>query len=244
MKLYCIHLLILIFPQAILGQDNKSVFFSHLTTNDGLSQSYVNCILKDKYGFLWFGTEDGLNKYDGCKYKVFRNNPGNPKTIPNNSIMCLFEDKSGELWAGTTGGGITKYNRGDDSFTSYGGGAILCIYENSDSILWVGTFHGLKVFDRKTRKIIPASSEKKQLAEIENLLTSSIYEDSHKNLWIVNSNGIFLFHEKSGILRNIVYFRIPGSDPRISKFLRTGTDTFGQGPVAGCMLYVISTIRL
>jgi ligand-binding sensor domain-containing protein len=238
MRLYRTLLFILISLQTILGQDNKSVLFSHLTTNDGLSQSSVSCILKDKYGFLWFGTEDGLNKYDGYKFKVFRNNPSNSKTIPNNNIMYLFEDKSGELWAGTSGGGIAKYNREDDSFTSYGGGAILSIYESSDSVLWIGTFHGLKILDRKTKKIMPASSEKSQLSEIENLLTSCVYEDSHKNLWVVTSGGIFLLHRKSDRLKNIVYFRIPGPDQRISKILEDRNGHFWAGTSSG--LYAFS----
>src|SRR3954462_8144568 len=129
MRLYFILLFILVSPQTILGQDNKSVLFSHLTTNDGLSQSSITCILKDKYGFLWFGTEDGLNKYDGYKFKVFRNKTGNDKTIPSNAVTCLFEDKAGELWIGTSAG-VTKYNRNDDSFTTYGGGATRDFFED------------------------------------------------------------------------------------------------------------------
>jgi signal transduction histidine kinase/ligand-binding sensor domain-containing protein/DNA-binding response OmpR family regulator len=233
MKLYRIILFFCFFHQMSLSQENIPILFSHLSRDDGLSGSSVNCILKDKYGFLWFGTEDGLNKYDGNKFKVFRNSPDNPETIPNNSIMCLFEDKSGELWAGTLAGGIAKYNRGDDSFTSYGGGAILSIYESSDSILWVGTFHELKVFDRETKKIMPASSEKKQLAGIENLLTSYIYEDSHRNLWIVTANGIFHLHKKSGRLRNIVPFTLPIHDNRISKILEDRNGHFWAGTSSG-----------
>jgi ligand-binding sensor domain-containing protein len=216
MRLYYIIPFFLLFHQNISGQD-KPVLFSHLTTNEGLSHSSVNCILKDKYGFLWFGTDDGLNKYDGYTFKVFRNHPSNPKTIPYNTIMCLFEDKSGELWVGTSGRGIVKYNREDDSFTSYGEGLILSIYESSDSTLWLGTYHGFKIFDRKTKKIIPASSKNNQLSEIENLITSCVYEDSRLNLWIINSGGIFLLNKKSGRFRKIESFRNPKTDNQLSK---------------------------
>jgi ligand-binding sensor domain-containing protein/signal transduction histidine kinase/DNA-binding response OmpR family regulator len=235
MRLYYILLFFLLFHQNISGQD-KPVLFSHLTTNEGLSHSSVNCILKDKYGFLWFGTNDGLNKYDGYTFKVFRNRPDNPKTIPYNYIMCLSEDKSGELWIGTSGRGIVKYNRGDDSFTSYGGGIIFFIYESSDSIIWVGTSDGLKVLDRKSKKIMPASSEQIQLSAIENLITSNVYEDSRRNLWIVNSGGIFFLDKKSGELKNIESFHVPYLDHRIGKILEDRNGDIWTGTSNG--LYV------
>src|SRR5436190_6772255 len=144
MKLYHNIIFFLLFHQLAWSQEGKPVLFSHLNADNGLSGSAVNCILKDKYGFLWFGTEDGLNKYDGYKFKVFRNKIGNDKTIPSNGIYCLFEDKAGEIWVGTSGGGLAKYNRKDDSFTSYGGGAINSISQSSDGNLWLGTFHGLR----------------------------------------------------------------------------------------------------
>jgi signal transduction histidine kinase/ligand-binding sensor domain-containing protein/DNA-binding response OmpR family regulator len=204
MRLYRILLFILIFPQAILGQDNKSVLFSHLSTDNGLSGNFINCILKDKYGFLWFGTEDGLNKYDGYKFKVFRNKTGNNKTIPYNDISCLFEDKAGELWIGTAAG-VSKYNRNDDSFTFYGAWAINRFFEGSDGTLWVSTFKGLKVIDRKSREIIPPGFKNSQFSTIENLNTFCVYEDSHKNLWVGTSKGLVLLDKKSGKIRKIEY---------------------------------------
>jgi ligand-binding sensor domain-containing protein/signal transduction histidine kinase/DNA-binding response OmpR family regulator len=203
MKLYYI-LFFLLFHQLTRAQEGKSVLFSHLGTGNGLSGSSVNCILKDRYGFLWFGTSDGLNKYDGYAFKVFRNKRGNSKTIPDNHINCLFEDKAGELWIGTSGE-VTKYNRNDDSFTSYEGGAINSIFESSDGGLWVGTYLGLRLLDRKTQKIIPAASKSAQFSGIENISVSCIYEDSYKNLWIGTRSGLFLYNEKWKKIQRIEY---------------------------------------
>jgi ligand-binding sensor domain-containing protein/signal transduction histidine kinase/DNA-binding response OmpR family regulator len=194
----------LLFHQMTFGQESKPVLFSHLTTNNGLSESFVTCILKDKYGFLWFGTGDGLNKYDGYKFKVFRNEPDNSKTIPFNTINCLFEDKAGEFWIGTSGG-VAKYNRNDDSFTSYGGGTVSSIFESSDRTLWVGTFQGLKVLDRKSQKIISARLRDNQFSEIDNFEISKVYEDSRGNLWIGTANGLFLYNSKRRKIQNIEY---------------------------------------
>jgi ligand-binding sensor domain-containing protein/signal transduction histidine kinase/DNA-binding response OmpR family regulator len=203
MKLYHF-LFFLLFHQLAWGQEDKSVLFSHLSTGDGLSGSSVNCILKDKYGFLWLGTANGLNKYDGYKFKVFRNKPGSSNTIPDNYISCLFEDKAGVLWIGTSEG-ITKYNRNDDSFTSYGGGAIHAVFESSGDTLWVGTFHGLRVLDRKAQKIIPAGPKDSLLSRIENINISCIYEDSRKHLWIGTEDGLFLYSKKWKNIQNIEY---------------------------------------
>jgi ligand-binding sensor domain-containing protein/signal transduction histidine kinase/DNA-binding response OmpR family regulator len=203
MKICCNLLFFLLFHQMTLGQENKPALFSHLTTDNGLSESFVTCILKDKYGFMWFGTGDGLNKYDGYKFKVFRNKPDNSKTIPYNSIMCLFEDKAGELWIGTSGG-VAKYNRNDDSFTSYGGGTVNSIFESSDGTLWAGTFQGLQIIDRKAQKIISARSSDNQFAGIEYFI-SCIYEDSRRNLWIGTANGLFIYNSKQRKIQNIEY---------------------------------------
>jgi ligand-binding sensor domain-containing protein/signal transduction histidine kinase/DNA-binding response OmpR family regulator len=201
---FCHVLLFFLFHQMALGQENKPILFSHLTTINGLSESFVTCILKDKYGFLWFGTGDGLNKYDGNKFKVFRNKPDDSKTIPDNSIVCLFEDKAGELWIGTSGGGVAKYNRNDDSFTSYGGGTVNSIFESSDGTVWVGTFQGPQILDRKAQKVISARSRDNQFSSIE-YFTSCIYEDSRRNLWIGTTNGLFLYNRKQKKIQNIEY---------------------------------------
>jgi ligand-binding sensor domain-containing protein/signal transduction histidine kinase/DNA-binding response OmpR family regulator len=208
---FCHVLLFFLFHQIALCQENKPVLFSHLSTNNGLSESFVTCILKDKYGFLWFGTGDGLNKYDGYKFKVFRNKPDDSKTIPYNTIMCLFEDKAGELWIGTSGG-VAKYNRNDDSFTSYGGGTINSIFESSDGTLWAGTFQGLKVLDRKSQKTISARYMDNQFSYIDNFETSHIYEDSRGNLWIGTANGLFLYNSKQRKIQNIEYYQNQNPD--------------------------------
>jgi ligand-binding sensor domain-containing protein/signal transduction histidine kinase/DNA-binding response OmpR family regulator len=207
---FCHVLIFFLFYQIALCQENKPVLFSHLTTNDGLSESFVTCILKDKYGFLWFGTGDGLNKYDGHKFKVFRNKPDDSKTIPYNSIVCLFEDKAGELWIGTSGG-VAKYNRNDDSFTSYGGGTVNSIFESSDGTVWVGTFQGPQILDRKAQKVIPARSRDNQYSSIE-YSTSCIYEDGRGNLWIGTANGLFLYNRKQRKIQNIEYSRNQNQD--------------------------------
>jgi ligand-binding sensor domain-containing protein len=87
-----------------------SLYFEKLTIQNGLSNNKVNCILQDSRGFMWFGTDDGLNRYDGTNFTIFRNRPGDPYSISGNLIMDLLEDKNGVLWIATADGGLTKYD--------------------------------------------------------------------------------------------------------------------------------------
>src|SRR5688572_33317635 len=94
----------------------KDINFTSLTTKDGLSSNVVNTILKDKFGLLWFGTEDGLDKFDGTKFTVYRHKVGDTSSLQANEILSLHEDKAGNLWVGTSGGSLSLYDRKRDVF--------------------------------------------------------------------------------------------------------------------------------
>jgi ligand-binding sensor domain-containing protein len=86
------------FFSGIAISQKQNLNFSHLTTLDGLSQSNVLCILQDSRGFMWFGTEDGLNKYDGYNFTVYTNDPQNNTSLSNNNVTDIIEDNDGDLW--------------------------------------------------------------------------------------------------------------------------------------------------
>src|SRR6185436_77063 len=89
----------------------KELLFETITINDGLSQGMINCILQDRYGFMWFATKDGLNRYDGYRFVVYKHDPSDPKTIIDNFIQTLFEDSKGRLWIGTATKGLELFDR-------------------------------------------------------------------------------------------------------------------------------------
>ena len=95
------------------------VRFGRLSVEQGLSHSTVTSILQDRYGFMWFGTQDGLNKYDGNRFTVYRHDPENPHTIGDNLITALYEDTRGTLWVGMERGGLDSFERDSGRFIHY-----------------------------------------------------------------------------------------------------------------------------
>ncbi|MBC8190766.1 MAG: response regulator [Candidatus Marinimicrobia bacterium] len=165
-------------------------------------------IYQDSYGFMWFGTAAGLNKYDGYNVTVYKHDPEDYTTLSSNFISVVFEDKSGILWIGTGGGGLNKYNREYDSFSQYlydpkdnksiSSNSIFSIYEDREQILWIGVENGvLNKFDRKEEKFTRFEVDNSNIGlSIYNFI-NSICEDKTGNLWIgTNLTGLKKFDTK------------------------------------------------
>jgi len=125
--------------------------FESLTIDDGLSQGMVNCITQDHYGFMWFGTKDGLNRYDGIRFTVYKNDPSDSTSLRDNYIQYVYEDKQNLFWVGTSREGLEYFNRETETFTHIRlnedprsrSNCIINIQEDADGNLWVGTMGGL-----------------------------------------------------------------------------------------------------
>jgi signal transduction histidine kinase/ligand-binding sensor domain-containing protein/DNA-binding response OmpR family regulator len=116
--------------------------FRHLTIADGLSQNSVSAIVQDRRGFMWFGTKDGLNRYDGYNFVVFRHDPFDPATISDSDVTALFEDRDGRLWVGTRTGGLNRFDRERERFRRQGsevGAPVAAIVQDAAGDLWVAT---------------------------------------------------------------------------------------------------------
>jgi len=100
------------------GQDSPSMRFRHLESRSGLSDINTRCILKDSYGLIWIGTENGLSRFDGSSTYSYRNISGDSNSICGNYIVHIIEDKNRDLWIGTQNG-LARYNRASDNFTNF-----------------------------------------------------------------------------------------------------------------------------
>jgi ligand-binding sensor domain-containing protein len=98
-------LLFIFLLSLLMARGQQPLRFERIGRNEGLSQSSVNCMLRDRDGFMWFGTQDGLNLYDGKKFRVFQNQPGDSTSLSNNYIVSICEDEEGIIWVGTMTGG-------------------------------------------------------------------------------------------------------------------------------------------
>ena len=115
--------------------------------DDGLSQGFVSSIIEDKQGFLWFATRDGLNKYDGYTFKVYRHDPDDTSSLADNNITTLFEDSKGRLWVAMASGGLDLFDKETDRFIHLPQGkknsirvnSIDRIIEGPNGSIWVST---------------------------------------------------------------------------------------------------------
>jgi len=113
-----IFLLALLFSnEIIIAQDNT--VFHHLTTEDGLSYDEIQSLMQDDKGFLWIGTANGLCRYDGSHFLVFKNDPKDSTSISDNNILCMFTDKQNKIWAGTFSGGLNTLDASVNKFTHF-----------------------------------------------------------------------------------------------------------------------------
>jgi ligand-binding sensor domain-containing protein/signal transduction histidine kinase len=198
MRIFIFFLLIGCYP--FLYAQTPVLHFSHITETDGLSNPNVHCIYQDSKGFMWFGTEDGLDQYDGYKFRKFVPVENDPSSISTVYIRTILGTNEGNLWIGTTDG-LNFYDRKKDIFIQYATSKIdsnsisaddvSSIVFDCDSNLWLGTTAGgLNYFDRKTKKFthyqnIPGSPSSIYSNRIQNL-----FLDKNQNLWIGTADGV------------------------------------------------------
>ena len=193
---------------------SQSIKFSNISIKDGLSQSSPNCIFQDSRGFIWIGTEDGLNKYDGFTFNVFRPVQHDPNSISNPRILAISEDKAGNLWIGTNGGGLNKYNRHTNKFTTYlpgskdspglSGGVVHSIVATPDDELWAGTDNGLSLMNLKTGAFADLNKAYAKLASLSGTQVKCLAY-SNKTLWIGTNQGLYRLNLINGSLDQYVH---------------------------------------
>ncbi len=187
----------------------QNINFKHLTPDQGLSVNEVNCIAQDSKGFMWFGTKNGLDRYDGNKIVSYKNYPDNPNTISDNDILYLFVDNEGDMWVGTGDGGLNFYESNRNSFKTYrwtlncsnciSNNTIRSITQGKDGLIWIGTDEGLNSLNKKTGKINTYKIDKNSNDAFADNQIYSLCEDKEGVLWIGTvKTGLIAFDKRTG----------------------------------------------
>ena len=168
--------------------EDPQIRFERLTSEDGLSHNRVTDIIQDSHGFVWIATVDGLNRYDGKQFEIYKYNPDNFTSLTSSFISCIAENNKGEIFIGTNRG-LNKYNRLTNSFISIGLDkmnqypSIRQILFDNDSILWIETGDGYLIkFDVNQSLILKAYHH--DPADQQYYLYHDIYKDKQGILWI------------------------------------------------------------
>ncbi len=180
----------------------ESITFERVNQKAGLSDNLVTSIVQDQYGFMWFGTENGLNRYDGYEFKVYYSDPEQTGTLSNNDIKCLLIDREGDLWIGTREGlnrfdllseNVTCFLQNTNDPTALRNDFINNIYEDRQGRLWIATQEGgLHLFNRQTRTFTSYLHDADNPNSIGSDSVRCITEDDKGHLWIGLLNDGFL----------------------------------------------------
>ncbi|MFW0717741.1 two-component regulator propeller domain-containing protein [Pedobacter sp. N23S346] len=187
---------ILLFLLAVSGY-GQNLKFKRINVENGLSNSTIECIFQDYRGFIWFGTRDGLNRYDGNQITAFKSN-GKPGSISDNFIRCILEDQDRNIWIGTSNG-LNKFNPEQNKFTHYtsatqNSNIITTITENKQGI-WVGTYGGgLFKTNDKNQSLTPFAYKNLRQAGARKDFINDIYSDATAQLWIATDSGVELLN--------------------------------------------------
>ena len=206
----------------VTHSQQASLYFQKLTTENGLSHNKINCILQDQRGFIWIGTDDGLNRYDGNNFIIFRNKPTDSASLTGNIVTEILEDKEGVLWIATTDGGLGRYDyrlpprqqfrqyrHSDADSLSIPVNIINGLLEDKRGFLWLATSgYGVLRFDKKRQKFDQPIKDKARTV-------LDLAMDSHGMIWAGRQGGGLMkfdpetFYSIRDDRYNNVYLKLP-----------------------------------
>jgi ligand-binding sensor domain-containing protein/signal transduction histidine kinase len=206
---------------SVANAQEQHLVFNHLTIDDGLSQNSINSIIQDHSGFMWLGTHDGVNRYDGYEFIQYRTERNNSNSLSNNYIYDVHQDNDGLLWIATFGGGLNSLNTvtneilrhrmtpaGADSFPTH---RLFSIDEYPDGILWVGSNEGLIRFDKSTGAANIFLAQKTDDNIYAHNYVGIVVHDDSGNLWMQCDSGLARFDTKTFVTEYFTHSPFSGA---------------------------------
>lgn len=248
---------ILLFCTTGFAQPPSNIKFDRLFSENikyvkGLSQNWIYDIHQDSYGYMWFGTWEGLNKYDGYDFTIYNEGDG----LSDHIIYSILEDDEGQLWLGT-GNGINLFDRKTQQFTQYTDipgdtsnifyKRVLSLIQSKDGYIWLGTGAGLIRFDKKTETFTPYLSTGQEYYSPRSNYILHLFEDNSGLIWVSTSYGLVIFDPATE--RSTRYYHIPGDSTSISNnnvrcILQDHSGNFWGGTRMGLNYYDTTTQKI
>jgi signal transduction histidine kinase/ligand-binding sensor domain-containing protein len=210
--------------------EGGSARFTRISTSNGLSQTRVSQIVQDDRGFIWFGTQYGLDRYDGYEFKVFVHEPGRVNSLAGAYVYSLFKDRSGMLWIGCNRT-LDRFDPRTETFTHYGvetdelanlGSTVVHISQDSSGLLWLATATGLHQLDPNTGRIVHFRHSADSPGGLSTNDITWSGEDRNGDFWVGTADGLDKFDRATGK----VQLHIPIPDPIQVAFFEDRFGTF------------------
>lgn len=188
--------------------------FDHLNVDDGLSSNHTRFVYQDKNGFLWIGTEEGLNRYDGYNFITYRHDPKNKNSISDNAINAIYEDEKGKFWIATRNGlnifdpvkdAFTHFKHNSNDHQSISSDKLTDVTADSSGNIWIGSREGLILFNQMDSTFTVFKNNQDQKNSLSHNYVTAVYTDHSGNIWIGTKNGLNKFNFKDSTFTSFFF---------------------------------------
>lgn len=205
--LHLAFLLATFFSLAAYPQQTR-INLSTINSSNPISENTIQAIFKDSYGFMWFGTLDGLNKYNGYEMQTFKHVRNDANSLPANNIVAISEDANHDLWIGTRTNGASRFDRKTRKFytfehnssdpSSLSSNIITAVFRDRAANIWIGTRDGLNLLNHHKTGFKHYHSDGKDPYSLSDSKILTIYQDHAGDIWVGTANGLNLYNPKTG----------------------------------------------